>query len=180
MESRALRAESRDARARPSLPSALGSLLAASRVAIVGVGDEQRGDDGVGPAIVRMLAEAGMEHVIDAEASPEIETWRIREIAPDVVLFVDAVDLGAEPGDAALLEPSDLRATGFDTHRAPLRLTMDYIERELGAKCWLLAVQPRDVRHDAPMCPEVRRSVEQLASLITKTRKKGKSRKAER
>jgi hydrogenase maturation protease HycI len=139
------------------------------RVVVVGVGDVRRGDDGAGPLMARLLAEAGVENVIDAGVSPELETWRIREMAPEVVLFVDAVDLGQSPGDVALLEPADLRAEGFDTHRAPLRLTMQYLEAELGAKCRLLAIQPRDVRQGAPMCPEVAQSVERLVSLIMET-----------
>ncbi|MCL4500123.1 MAG: hydrogenase 3 maturation endopeptidase HyCI, partial [Chloroflexi bacterium] len=50
------------------------------RIVVVGVGDEHRGDDAVGPTIAGMLAEAGVENVIDAGTSPEIETWRIREL----------------------------------------------------------------------------------------------------
>ena len=151
----------------------LGSALV-GRVVVVGVGDARRGDDGVGPLVVRLLAEAGVENVIDAGVSPEIETWRIRELAPDSVLFVDAVDLGRTAGDVALLRPGDLRAEGFDTHRAPLRLTMEYIEAEIGAGCRLLAVQPRDVRQGARMCPEVAGSAEQLVSLITEAREERK------
>ena len=120
----------------------------------------------MGPVVVGMLAASGVDSVIDAGTSPEIETWRVRELRPDTVLFVDAVDLGAAPGDAAILEPTDLRSTGFDTHRAPLKLTMDYLERELGCTCRLLAVQPRDVRQDAPMCAEVRQSAENLAEML--------------
>ena len=149
------------------LAADLGSILT-GRVLVVGVGDEQRGDDGVGPLMVRLLAEAGVDDVIDSGASPELETWRIRELAPDVVLFVDAVDLGRSPGDVALLEPADLRAEGFDTHRAPLTLTMQYLEAELGARCRLLAVQPGDVRLGAPMCAEVADTVKRLATLVTR------------
>ncbi|OFX13581.1 MAG: hypothetical protein A2Z18_01775, partial [Armatimonadetes bacterium RBG_16_58_9] len=116
------------------------------RVTIVGVGDRTRGDDGVGPMVVGLLIERGLEHVINAESSPELETWRIRESEPDTVLFVDAVDFGGSPGDVALLESNQLRSSGFDTHRAPLRLTMQYLEAELGSKCYMLAVQPADVR----------------------------------
>ena len=130
---------------------------------VVGVGDERRGDDGAGPLIAGLVAEAGVWNVIDAGNCPEVETWRIREAAPDTVLFVDAVDFGGAPGDAALLEPNDLRSQGFDTHRAPLRLTMLYLESELGCKCALLAIQPRDVRDGAPMCEEVKSTCVRLA-----------------
>jgi hydrogenase maturation protease len=129
------------------------------RVAVVAVGNGQRGDDAAGPVVAGMLAEAGVENVIDSGASPEIETWRIREIAPDTVLFIDAVDFGGAPGD--------LRSTGFDTHRAPLKLTMEYLEHELGCICRLLAIQPRDVRQGSPLCEEVRQSAENLAEMLT-------------
>lgn len=136
------------------------------RVVVVGVGDSRRGDDGVGPMMARLLAEAGVEDVIDGGPSPEIETWRVRESKPDSVLFIDAADVGGEPGEAALLLPSDLRATGFDTHRAPLKLTMEYLENELGCECCLLAVQPHDVREGASMCAEVEHSAGNLAGIL--------------
>jgi len=137
------------------------------RVAVVGVGDSRNGDDGAGPMIAGLLADAGIDRVIDAGPSPELETWRLRELTPRTVLFVDAVDFGGEPGDAALLEPEDLRSKGFDTHRAPLRLTMEYLERELGADCYLVAVQPRDVKPGKAMCREVRQSSEALARVLS-------------
>jgi Ni,Fe-hydrogenase maturation factor len=76
------------------------------------------------------------------------------------------VDFGGSAGDAALLESSDLRGDGFDTHRAPLRLTMEYLERELGCKCLVLAIQPKDVRQRAPICDEVRSSCENITRMI--------------
>jgi len=136
------------------------------RVAVVGVGDTAHGDDGAGPLLVDLLERSGVGNVIDGGASPELETWKVRRIAPDTVLFVDAVDLGVKPGDAALLRAADLRATGFDTHRAPLRLTMQYLEGELDCRCYLLAVQPSDVSSGAVMSNDVRSSVEVLARML--------------
>ena len=138
----------------------------AGRTVVVGVGDAHKADDGAGPKMVEALADAGFLGVVDSGTTPELETWRIREMEPDSVLFVDAVDFGGEPGDVVVLKANDLRESGFDTHRAPLRLTMRYIELELGAACHLLAVQPKSVQHGLPMCAEVRRSVEDLARLL--------------
>ena len=139
----------------------------AGKVIVVGVGDATRGDDGAGPLVVRLLEDGGVECAIDSGASPELDTWRLRELAPDSVLFVDAVDFDGAPGDAALLEPTDLRKTGFDTHRAPLKLTMEYLERDLKCRCFLLAIQPKDVKYGASMCDEVRRSAANLAEVLT-------------
>ena len=127
----------------------------AGNVLVVGVGDDDHGDDGAGPLVARLLENAGVEGVIESGASPEVDTWKFREAKPESVLFIDAVDFGGKPGNLALLEPGDLRKTGFDTHRAPLNLTMEYLEQELNCSCFVLAVQPRDVRQGAPMCEEV-------------------------
>ena len=147
------------------LDERLASILT-GRVVVVGVGDSRHGDDGAGPALATLLSEAGVENVIDSGNSPEVDTWKVREMAPDVVLFVDAVDFGGSPGDATLLERGDLRRSGFDTHRAPLSLTMEYLECELKARCYLLAVQPADVRMGARMRAEVRSSVTAVAAML--------------
>jgi len=136
------------------------------RVVVLGVGDASRGDDGAGPLVVGILAQAGIDKVIDAGASPELETWRVREMRPDTVVFVDAVDFGGAPGDVAVLEADQLRSAGFDTHRAPLRLTMEYLSCELGCGCRLVGIQPGDARAGASMGESVRRSVEHVAELL--------------
>lgn len=137
------------------------------RAAVFCVGEEGRGDDGVGPMVAGLLSKADVGNVIDGGASPESDTWRVREIAPETVLFVDAVDFGGSAGDAAVLRPKDLRIEGFDTHRAPLRLTMEYLEGEHGCRCVLLAVQPRDVRIGSAMSEEVRATAGEVAAALT-------------
>jgi len=133
---------------------------------IITVGSGLHGDDGVGPLVARMLRDSGVRSVIDGGVSPENETWRIRQLAPDRVLFVDAVDFKGRPGDVALLRSHDLRSAGYDTHRMPLRLTMDYLESELKCSCYLLAVQPRTLSPGAPISDEVCRSAETIARLL--------------
>ena len=148
------------------------------RVVVVGVGDAAHGDDGVGPMVAGLLAEMGVDPVIDSGASPELDTWRIRELDPDTVLFVDAVDLGSAAGAMALLAPADLRSSGFDTHRAPIKLTMEYLESELGCQCYLLGIQPVDVRNGAKMCSDVERSARDAAALLWRNAKSELTRSA--
>lgn len=143
----------------------LKSILTGKTV-VVGVGNEQRGDDGVGPLVARLLRRFGLGRVINSGPSPENETWRIRELMPDNVLFIDAVDFGGLPGDFAVLTASDLRAQGYDTHRMPLKLTMEYLESELRCKCFALAIQPRVVSQGTPMSNEVRRSAFSVARML--------------
>ncbi len=141
------------------------------RLMVVGVGDSGRGDDGVGPLVAQMLTHRGLEDVIDSGAVPELDTWRLRERRPDKVLFVDAVDFGGRPGEVTLLAAADLRQTGYDTHRMPLKLTMEYLEQDLGCKCYVLAIQPKDVRQGAPMCSEVKSSATNSAEILVEARR---------
>lgn len=132
----------------------------------MGVGDSRRGDDGAGPAVAQLLSEADMAGVFDCGPSPELETWRVREYAPETIIFVDAVDFGGKPGEVTFLESGQLRSEGYETHHAPLRLTMQYLESELGAKCYLIGIQPADVRFGARMCDEVARTVDTVALML--------------
>ena len=136
------------------------------RVVVVGVGDSEHGDDGAGPLIADLLIQAGVQDVIDSGASPELDTWKIRELSPDTVLFVDAVDFSGQPGEVALIEPKDLRSSGFDTHRAPLKLTMEYLEQSMECKCFLLAIQPGCVETGTSMCDDVKHSVADVDILL--------------
>ena len=136
------------------------------RVVVVGVGDVAHGDDGVGPMVIELLADAGLDFAINSGSSPELDTWKIRELEPTNVVFVDAVDFGGSPGNVAVLEPAELQESAFDTHKAPLRLTMEYLEKELGVKCFLVAIQPDDVRPGARMCEEVKYAAASVAGTL--------------
>ena len=74
----------------------------ARRVAIVGVGQELNGDDVAGLLVARALATAAAAHahvlVVEAGPAPENFTGALRRFAPQAILFVDAANLGAEPG----------------------------------------------------------------------------------
>ncbi|NJD20147.1 MAG: hydrogenase maturation protease, partial [Gemmatimonadetes bacterium] len=85
---------------------------------------------------------------------------------PDTVLLVDAADLGAAPGSAALLEPEDLAGGAAFTHRTPLSLLSTFLRRETGADVLLLAVQPRSLEWGEAMSPEVESSARHLGDIL--------------
>lgn len=69
-----------------------------SRTVVIGVGNELRGDDGVGPAVSRLIAREA-EPGVSVLAAPAdglalLDSWR----GVDVAIIVDAVSSGAAPG----------------------------------------------------------------------------------
>ncbi|MBI2407261.1 MAG: hydrogenase 3 maturation endopeptidase HyCI [Gemmatimonadetes bacterium] len=145
------------------------------RVAVVGVGNPLRADDGVGCRIAGALADAcrrgplarrGGLTVVDAEDVPENFLGVVTAARPDVVLFVDSANLGASPGSSALLDAATLDDAGACTHRTPLRLTASLIERLTGAAVLLLAVQPASLEWGEPMSEPVAASADHLTALL--------------
>jgi len=65
---------------------------------VIGVGNPYRGDDGVGPAVARAVADLALESVTVLEHSGEgaglVEMWT----GMDTVILVDAVSSGETPG----------------------------------------------------------------------------------
>jgi len=148
-----------------SLEQALSSALE-GRVAVVGIGNRLRGDDGVGSALAGALVEAGVPRVFDGEELPEDLVARVAATSPDTVLLVDAVDLGAEPGAVALIDSDQTMSYLPTTHRIPAELLMEVLEQATGGRCLLLGVQPKGTGFGRAMSPEVAASLDLLAELL--------------
>lgn len=138
--------------------------VAGRRVAVVGVGNTLRGDDGAGPAVVAQL-HGGRARAIDAGIVPENFLGVLIEAAPDVVLFVDTLDRGAAPGDCSVIAPGELEARGPDTHAPSLRLMARLMEQR-GIECWLLGIQPGPSTIGVGLTPPVATAVERVGRAL--------------
>ena len=138
-------------------------------VALVGVGNALRGDDGFGPAVVASLRGTAGLALFDVQAVPESFLVPIVSSGASSVLFVDAADLGADPGRVALVPAERLAEVDVSTHAISLSLIAEAIQglargqtgRDL--PCALLAVQPADLSTPDRLSPAVSAAV-RLAS----------------
>jgi hydrogenase maturation protease len=68
------------------------------RILIIGVGSQERGDDGVGLLVARAMSVKNLPHTTILQESGEggalLEVWK----GADVVILIDAVSSGATPG----------------------------------------------------------------------------------
>jgi hydrogenase 3 maturation protease len=135
-------------------------------VAVVGIGNPLRGDDGAGCEVARRLDGHTAALVFNAEDIPESHLVRIAAARPDTVLFVDAVDLGAAPGSVAVLEAKQMAGYCPSTHRMPLGFLMECLRRDTGADVFLLAVQPGRIGFGEPMSAEVTASITLLIETL--------------
>ena len=145
--------------------------LGGRHVAVVGVGNRLRGDDAAGSLVVERLqgeddlAGADDPRLIDAEQTPENYLDRLLASAPDVVLFVDATDLGAAPGTLRLAGMSELAQRAQSTHAPSLRLTAEILAAH-GIASLLLGIQPARTALGAGLTSAVAAAVDEAAAAI--------------
>lgn len=138
----------------------------AGRVVVVGVGNPLRSDDAAGCRVAQRLRPRAPGRVFIAGEVPENVLFQVIAEKPDTVVFVDAVDLGSEPGAVALLESDQLSGYCPTTHRVPLRLLMEILRRETGADVFLLAIQPDGVELGSPVSGRVAAAADLLAAAL--------------
>jgi hydrogenase maturation protease HycI len=137
------------------------------RVAVVGVGHALRGDDAVGLVAARCLfetlpAESASLLVLEAGPAPENHTGVLRRFEPDLVLFVDAAGLEAEPGTIRWVDLEDITGLGASTHSLPLSTLAGFLTNQLGCDVALIGVQPGETGIGAPLSPPVSAAVVEI------------------
>lgn len=143
-------------------------LAAAMRgtVVVMGIGNPCRGDDAAGSLVARKISDVPGVHVIDAQDVPENYLCQVADQRPDTVVLIDSVDLKSAPGSVAFLDKDQTAAYWPSTHRVPISLLMNYLERENHTHVRLIAIQPRQTAFLQPMSAAVSSSVEAIAGVL--------------
>jgi hydrogenase maturation protease len=138
------------------------------RVCLMGIGNVDHGDDGLGVRLAEQLAAEGLADVVVAGAAPERFIGRIADAGHDHVIFLDALEFGAAPGSVVFLDSKEMTATfpQVSTHKISLGLLARWIEEQGTTKAWLLGVQPESLKPAATLTASVRRTLTALTSLL--------------
>jgi hydrogenase 3 maturation protease len=163
-------------RLRPTLRSEAHGPASPPRVAVVGVGQELNGDDAAGVRVAQALLKrqrAGSSNaprpvpfsllVVEAAHAPENCLGAIRRFAPDLVILVDAAEMGDPPGTVRWLDWRDTGSFGTSTHTLSLSMMASYLVAELGCEIGLIGIQAGDTSLGAPMSAAVRQAARTVA-----------------
>jgi hydrogenase 3 maturation protease len=134
----------------------------------VGVGSRLRSDDALGIEIAERIGRLALPdvHVILGENAPENVTGEIRRFEPTHVLFVDAADLGTEPGTARLVESAEIEGMTSSTHTLPLPVIADYLAQETGCRVLFLGLQPKSLAFGGTISEEVATAIDETVAAI--------------
>lgn len=116
------------------------------KLIILGVGNELKSDDGVGPFIIKNLMAEDIESdrllLIDSGTVPENFTGKIRKENPSHVIIVDACLMGCRPGDIMIVDKDDFTNIGISTHSMSLSYFVKYLERDMDFKIIFVGIEP--------------------------------------
>lgn len=133
------------------------------RMAVVGVGQELRGDDAAGLIVAQRLSALSPQSsallVVEGGHAPENCTGILRRFGPDMVVLVDAAALDLPPGSIQLLNWEQIGGLSATTHTMPLHLLARYLMAELGCEVVMVGIQPIDTTLGAPLSSPVAKAV---------------------
>jgi len=134
-------------------------------VALVGIGHPLKGDDAAGLVVIQRLQQADLPdnlYRIDSGAVPENCTGVLRKLQPALVVFIDAADMGMDPGEVALFDSGQVDQVSGITHSLPFGVLVQYIKAEIGCDIWVLGIQPAQDELLASLSDAVQGAVERI------------------
>ena len=143
------------------------------RIAIVGIGNEFRSDDGAGMLVARALlareTNADSSHilVIQGGHAPENVTGDLRQFSPGLILLIDAADMGVEAGAISLIPMDQIEGMTASTHSLPLSMLARYLILELNCEVALLGIQPKSIELGENISKEVHQAATEIVEEIS-------------
>ena len=153
----------------PILSAAISTRLK-GKLAIVGIGNIIRGDDGLGPKLIEILKVRGAlpgVFLFDCGTAPENYIFPILSTACDTLMLVDAADIGKEPGAVEIFDLDKISRVSFSTHNPSPRLFTDLLKTgKEDMNIFVISVQPKSTGIGAPLSEEILKSLNKIADIF--------------
>ena len=103
------------------------------KLVILGIGNELRYDDGVGPFIISSLNKLDLPDnvlLINAQTVPENFTGKLRIENPSHIIIIDACLMGLAPGEFKIVDEEDFADIGISTHSMSLSYFIKFLNND--------------------------------------------------
>jgi hydrogenase maturation protease len=158
----------------PNLRTALFERLT-GRVCLLGIGNVNQGDDGLGVKLAQDLQAEGAQlqadgqtQVVLAKTAPERYLGQVAQGGFDQVVFLDAVEFGGAPGSVVFLDAAEMtsRFPQISTHKLSLGVLAQLVEACGKTRAWLLGVQPASLKAGEGLTSPVQATLDLLRELL--------------
>lgn len=131
---------------------------------LLGIGNDLLGDDGVGIYIVHHFSKDGWIS-IDGGIMPENFVRPIRDKKPELIVIVDAVQMGLTPGSARQIPSEFIQDCGICSHQLPLTHLISLLS-PICKRVLLIGIQPGSIEPDTDLTGPVIISAKELLGLL--------------
>lgn len=136
------------------------------RIIIAGIGNSLRGDDAVGSYIVKNLQGIIRAFTLDCEDTPEKYIDKFIDLKPDLIIFIDAMRLGRQPGELIIISDKDVATKGIITHQTNLHILINYIKMHINPQIFIIGIQPEDTTFGNSISHKVKATANILCELF--------------
>jgi hydrogenase 3 maturation protease len=131
---------------------------------LLGIGNPLRGDDGAGNYVADRFRAPGWL-ALDCGTIPENFTGTVRKEHPELLVLVDAAEMGISPGEFRIIQPDDIAAVTLGTHALPLSIMIEFLSPEAG-RVLFIGIQPDQTEMDQPLSKTVREGADRLTRIL--------------
>ena len=151
--------------------SQVGNFLSdCEKLIVLGVGNELKSDDGVGPFIISKLKEENIENknllFIDSQTVPENFTGKIRKETPTHLIIVDACLMGLKPGDMKIVNENEFANIGISTHSMSLSYFVKYLEKDTDFSIIFVGFEPETMEFGDKPTPKVEKAAIEFIEIL--------------
>ena len=134
--------------------------------AIIGIGNELRGDDAAGILLVQKIQDSGYQNSIIVYSNPENYLNKIANIRCNARLWIDVINWGAEPGDYKIFSTDEIGQYAISTHNFSPIVLVDYLNSLKDIPDFFLGIQPQKMGLGAKISVPVQDTVTKIANFI--------------
>ena len=132
----------------------------------MGIGNEWRGDDGLGPYLAEHFKDPNWL-CLNCGTVPENFTSVLRKNNPERVVIVDAASMELTPGEIRVIPEDKIEDVGFGTHSLPITHVMNFIKDHVGEFIFI-GIQPSLLTDDQQLSNDVLTAIDTLMTMLKK------------
>lgn len=132
------------------------------------VGNNFRGDDGVGPYIAELLCGINNSKisVINAGEHPENIIDNAVNLNPSKIVLIDTASFNGYPGEIRILDEDSISSYILSTHTFPITAVTSIIKEDTGCEVHYIGIQPKNLSLGEGLSLEVKKSAEIISNFV--------------
>lgn len=128
----------------------------------VGIGNVLKSDDGIGVYISNHIKESKSIQKLTVEVSIENYLGKINSLNSDVLILIDCVDFGKQPGYVEMLPVEQVKDFTFNTHNISLKKISELFKMPV----FILGIQPGSIDFGEEISETVLKTAQNILEII--------------